>query len=200
VIAGLLLAAGRSARFGGDKLLAPLHGRPVLSWSAAAIAGEVDVLYVVVPAGDAARIAALDAVPHVVVENAGRDAGMASSIVAGIAALPDEATAVVIALADQPLVTPAVVRRLRERWREGGVSAVATRYRDGRGHPVLFGRALFGALSALEGDAGARALLDSLGDAVALVTVDDLAPVDVDTPDVLLALAAAWRNPHRRDS
>jgi molybdenum cofactor cytidylyltransferase len=193
VIAGLLLAAGRSVRFGGDKLLAPLCGRPVLFWSAAAIAAEVDVLYVVVPAGDAARIAALDAIPHVVVEHAGRDAGMSSSIAAGIAALPDEATAVVIALADQPLVAPAVVRGLGERWREGGASAVATRYRDGRGHPVLFGRGLFGALSALEGDTGARTLLDSLGDGVALVTVDDSAPVDVDTPDALRALAARLR-------
>lgn len=194
MIAGLLLAAGRSARFGGDKLLAPLHGRPVLFWSAAAIATEVDALYLVVPADGGARVEALEGVPAVVVPHAGRDAGMASSIRAGIAALPADTVAVVIALADQPLVAPEVVRRLCERWREGGATAVAPQYRDGRGHPVLFGRAAFGELSALEGDSGARALLDTLGDAVALVPVDGVAPADVDTPDALRALAAAWRD------
>jgi molybdenum cofactor cytidylyltransferase len=193
MIAALLLAAGRSARFGGDKLLAPLRGHPVLFWSAAAIATEVDALYLVVPPDATARIAALEGIPSVLVEHAGRDAGMASSIRAGIEALPAEVDAVVIALADQPLVARDVVRRLCERWRDGGAVAVAPRYRDGRGHPVLFGRATFGALAALEGDTGARALLDSLGDAIALVPVDGSAPVDVDTPDALRALAAVWR-------
>ena len=192
MIAGLLLAAGRSARFGGDKLLAPLHGRPVLFWSAAAIATEVDALHVVVPP-DSSRLAALEGIPFVAVEHAGRDAGMASSIRAGIAALPAEAEAVVIALADQPLVSPEVIRRLCIRWRDGGVSAVAPRYRDGRGHPVLFGRSTFDALSALTGDSGARTMLRSMGDELALVPVDAATPVDVDTPDALHRLAAVWR-------
>jgi molybdenum cofactor cytidylyltransferase len=196
VIAGLLLAAGRSARFGGDKLLAPLRGRPVLFWSAGAIAAEVDVLYVVVPFGDADRIAALGGMPAVVVEHAGRDAGMASSIGAGIAALAPDVDAVVIALADQPLVAPEVVRRLCARWRDGDVAAVAPRYTDGRGHPVLFGRSSFAALAALGalgGDIGARAVLDALGGTVAVIPVDAAAPVDVDTPDALRRLAAVWR-------
>ena len=192
MIAGLLLAAGRSARFGGDKLLAPLHGRPVLFWSAAALATAVDMLYLVVPPDAVQRVDALDGIPLVVVPHAGRDAGMGSSIRAGLVALPADAEAVVIALADQPFVASEVVRRLTERWRDGGVTAVAPRYRDGRGHPVLFGRAAFGALAAIDGDTGARALLDALGDAVALVPVDATMPVDVDTPDALRALAAVW--------
>jgi molybdenum cofactor cytidylyltransferase len=192
MIAALLLAAGRSARFGGDKLLAPLHGRPVLFWSAAAIATEVDTLYLVVPPGASARISALEGIPSVVVEHAGHDDGMATSIGAGVAALPADADAVVIALADQPLVSPVVVRRLCARWREGGAAAVVPRYRDGRGNPVLFGRATFRALTALAGDNGARTVLDALGDAVAEVPVDDTIPADVDTPDALRALAAVW--------
>jgi molybdenum cofactor cytidylyltransferase len=193
VIAGLLLAAGRSARFGGDKLLAPLHGRPVLFWSAAAIAPEVDALYVVVPPGDPARRSAVDGLASVVVEHAGRDAGLASSIGAGIATLASDVDAVVVALADQPLVASAVVRRLVERWRDGGVDAVAPTYRDGRGHPVLFGRATFGALMSLTGDTGARSVLDALGGRAAVVAVDDDAPLDVDTPDALRRLAAVWK-------
>lgn len=193
MIAGLLLAAGRSARFGGDKLLAPLHGRPVLFWSAAAIATEVDVLYVVLPEDAAARRAAIDGIPSLVVPHADRDAGMASSIGAGVDALGPDVEAVLIALADQPLVAPDVVRRLCARWRDGGAAAVVPAYRDGRGHPVLFGRASFPALRALTGDAGARSVLRALGDAVAAVAVDAAAPVDVDTPDMLRRLAAVWQ-------
>lgn len=193
MIAGVLLAAGRSTRFGGDKLLAPLHGRPVLFWSAAALAAAVDALYVVVPSGDAARIAALAGLPAVLVEHAGRDAGMGSSIGAGVAALPPSAEAVVIALGDQPAIVPAVVARLCERWRAGGAAAVVPSYRDGRGPPVLFGRASFDALRSLSGDVGARSVLDALGDAVTTVAVAEVAPMDVDTPDVLRRLAAVWR-------
>ena len=193
MIAGLLLAAGRSARFGGDKLLAPLRGHPVLFWSAATMASEVDALYAVVPTDAPARVAAIGGIPAAIVEHAGRDAGMGSSIAAGIAALAPEVDAVVIALADQPLVAPEVVRRLCARWREGGVLAVVPRYHDGRGHPVLFGRASFEALAALTGDTGARAVLEALGASVAVIPVTGPAPVDVDTPAALRRLAAAWR-------
>jgi molybdenum cofactor cytidylyltransferase len=193
VIAALLLAAGRSTRFGGDKLLAPLHGHSVLFWSAAAIATEVDTLYVVVPPDSAERVEALEGIPCVIVEHAGRDAGMSSSIRAGIAALPADVEAVVLALADQPLAPYHVVRRLCECWRAGAATAVAPRYRDGRGHPVLFSRETFAALATLEGDTGARAVLDGLGERLALVPVDEMIPVDVDTPDALRALAATWR-------
>jgi molybdenum cofactor cytidylyltransferase len=192
VIAALLLAAGRSTRFGGDKLLAPLHGRPVLFWSAAAIAPEVDALYVVVPADAPARVTAMGGIRCVVVEHPGRDAGMASSIAAGIAALAPEVDAVVIALADQPLAAPEVVRQLCARWREGGVAAVVPCYQDGRGNPVLFGRSSFEALGALAGDIGARIHLQALGDTVAVVPVDGTAPLDVDTPDALGRLATVW--------
>jgi len=190
VIAGLLLAAGRSTRFGGDKLLARLSGHPVLFWSAAAIATEVDALFVVVPPEASARIAALEGVPATIVEHAGRDAGMASTIAAGVRALSPEMEAVVIALADQPFVSSDVVRRLCARWRAGGASAVVPRYDDGLGNPVLFGREVFGRLDRLTGDGGARGVLDSLRDSVAVVPVHGTIPVDVDTREALTALAA----------
>jgi molybdenum cofactor cytidylyltransferase len=188
VIAGLLLAAGRSSRFGGDKLLAPLRGHPVLFWSAAVIATEVDALYVVIPPDSPARVAALEGIPAVMVEHAGRDEGMASSIRAGLAAMADDVAAAVIALADQPLVSPLVLRALCERWRAAPTSAVAPQYRDGRGNPVLFDRAQFTALAELRGDRGARGLLDRLGAECALVPVDASMPVDVDTRAELGAL------------
>ena len=192
MIAGLLLAAGASRRFGTDKLLASLDGRPVLRWSAAALQRATDLLYVVMPPDASAYAAALRDVPHHPVPHAGRAEGMGSSLRAGIVALRGEQTpvdAVVVALADQPTVDPAVIAALVARWRAGGAAAVAPRYRDGRGHPVLFDRGCFDRLAALAGDRGARAVLDSLGDALALVAVEGDAPPDVDTPEVLAALA-----------
>jgi molybdenum cofactor cytidylyltransferase len=190
VIAGLLLAAGRSRRFGTDKLCAKLSGKAVIRWSAEALA-ELDAVFVVTPPGADATTQALSRLDVSFVVNLGRDEGMASSIRAGVAALPAEAEAVVISLADQPLVSQEMVRQLCDRWRLGGVSAVAPEYRDGRGHPVLFGRDCFNALLALRGDIGARSVLDTLGDRLALIRVDEAMPIDVDTPEALSSLQRA---------
>lgn len=200
MIAGLLLAAGRSTRFGADKLLAIVDGAPVLSWSAAGLAAEVDALFLVVPEDAASRLRAVSGVEGVMVENVFRDDGLASSIRAGVAALPSHADAVVIALADQPFVSPGIVRRLRDRWSAGDAEAVAPSYRDGRGHPVLFGRSTFPSLEALEGDEGAKTLLKSLGAGLALVNIDEPMPADVDTPHALKELDARRRRARSNSS
>ena len=209
MIAGILLASGASTRFGGDKLLEPLDGRPVVRWGAEAIAGAVDTLVVVVredPQPSALRPEvpraggrshqvspvrrALEGLPIRWAINHDAERGMSTAVRAGIAALPASVTAAIVALGDQPLVAASVVERLVARWRELGARAVQPCYDDGRGHPVLFDRSLFPALSALEGDVGARAVLDSLGDALDLLTVAGPRPIDVDTPDAMRAVAA----------
>jgi molybdenum cofactor cytidylyltransferase len=229
VIAGILLASGASTRFGGDKLLASLDGRPVVRWSAEALIGAVDTLVVVVredsdrselrpevrraegrshhdtgPAELRPEVRsaegrshhespirrALEGLPVRWAINRDAEHGMSTAIRAGITALPANTDAAIVALADQPLVDAHVVAQLVARWREGGARAVQPRYDDGRGHPVLFDASLFPALCALEGDVGARAVLDSAGDALELLSVAGARPVDVDTPDALRAVAA----------
>lgn len=190
MVAAVLLASGASRRFGSDKLLAPLGGRAVIRWSAEVLASSVDALYVVVPASSHALERALDGVPIRCVTNEDAHTGMSSSIRAGIAALDARTDAAIVALGDQPLIDRAVVARLVARWREGGVRAVVPRYDDGRGHPALFDASLFPELLALEGDRGARAVLDTLGDELALVAVEGRAPADVDTPEALEEMAA----------
>ena len=113
--------------------------------------------------------------------------GMGTSIGAGIAALPAGTGAALIALADQP-VSRGVIERLVERWREGGADIVAPSYRGWRGNPVLFDASLFDALGRIEGDRGARALIEGAGDRLALVELDLPAPLDVDTPAELREL------------
>ncbi|HEX7977527.1 MAG TPA: nucleotidyltransferase family protein [Gemmatimonadaceae bacterium] len=190
MIAGILLASGASTRFGGDKLLAALDGRPVVRWSAEALAGAVDTLVVIVREDGSAIRRALEGLPIRWAINHDAERGMSTAIRAGIAALPAQVAAAIIALADQPLVDAGVVERLVARWREGGARAVQPRYDDGRGHPVLFDGSLFPALTALEGDVGARAVLDSVGDELDMLTVAGPGPIDVDTPEALRAVAA----------
>jgi molybdenum cofactor cytidylyltransferase len=189
MIAGLLLAAGRGRRYGGDKLLAQLGDRPVLAWSAAALAAAVDATWVVVPPGSPGLRGALAALDVTIVEHAGRDAGMGSSIAAGVRQLPSDVDAVVVALGDQPLVACEVAAALVERWRATGAPVVAPAYLDGRGHPVLFDRACFQALGALAADEGARSVVAGLQARLQLVPVDARMPLDVDTPEALADVA-----------
>ena len=190
MIAGILLASGASTRFGGDKLLAQLDSRPIVRWSAEAIVGVVDELVVVVREDAAGVRAALDGLPIRFAINHDAERGMSTAIRAGIAALPADAKAVIVALGDQPLLDAGVVERLVARWRTSGACAVQPCYEDGRGHPVLFDASLFAALSELEGDVGARAVLDAVGDALDLLPVGGPRPVDVDTPAALRTVAA----------
>ena len=187
MIAGLLLAAGRSTRYGADKLCAKLKGKAVIRWSVQVLS-PLDVVYVVAPPGADMVTQALSRLDVRFVINLARDEGMASSIRAGVAALPDEVDAVAIALADQPFASADVMRALCERWAAGGTAAVAPTYRDAPGHPVLFGRECFADLARLKGDVGARSVLRALGARAAYVSVDADAPVDVDTPEVLAQL------------
>jgi len=84
----------------------------------------------------------------------------------------------------------AVAVALCDRWRATGAPVVVPQYRDGRGHPVLFGRASFPALLALRHDEGARSVVSAAGTRIEQVPVDALQPLGVDTPAALAAVAA----------
>lgn len=189
MIAAIVLAAGRGDRFGGDKLLAPLRGMPVVRHvvDRLHLAGLAPIV-VVAGATVAALGEALAATPATVVENAAPDAGMSGSLRVGMDALPAECPAFVVALGDQPLVDPAVVRALVDAWSGSNAAAVVPEYSDGRGNPVLFDATMGRHLRVLSGDVGARALLATMGDRVVRLAVEGPAPRDVDTPEDLAAL------------
>ncbi len=186
MIAGLLLAAGRSSRFGSDKLCATIEGAAVVTWSVRVLE-SLDEVVVVTPDDDAVS-KALAGVRVRIVRNPERDNGLASSLRTGLLALPAQTEAVVVALGDQPFASSRVTERLVAAWREG-VDIVVPLYSDGRGHPVLFAARCFAALQRLQGDAGARDLIASGEFRVATVIVEGPMPIDVDTPEAL-ALAA----------
>lgn len=191
-IAAIVLAAGRSSRFGGgNKLLVRgPDGR-------AMIARTVDNVLasharpVIVVTGHAAEEVAevLSARDVVLVHNPDHASGLASSIRAGIDALGDGTDGALIVLGDMPLVRPMVLDRLIDGFDpEPGRDIVVPTYQGVRGNPVLFGARFFPALRALAGDVGARALLAEHAAAVHEVAVaDDGVLRDFDTPEALAA-------------
>jgi CTP:molybdopterin cytidylyltransferase MocA len=198
VIAGVVLAAGRATRFGGGKVVARFRGAEIVRHVIERLAaGGVEEIVVVAGTERELVTNALAGLPATVVENPSPDLGMSSSIRLGAAAIGQGAGAVVIALGDQPLIDPAVVRALIERWERSNAAAVVPVYRDGRGHPVLFDATQCRALRELRGDAGARDLLERLGDRVMRLSVAADAPRDVDTLDDLRELER--RELERRD-
>jgi molybdenum cofactor cytidylyltransferase len=188
-IVGVLLAAGRGERFGGDKLLAPLPAGPnagvavgvAACRSLRAALGEVTA---VVRPGDAPLVAALVGAGARIVVAARADDGMGASLAAGIAAA-DGADGFVVALADMPWVAPATIRLVVEALR-GGAPIAAPRYLGKRGHPVGFAAAHRGELAALSGDVGARAIVEAHASSVTFIDVADAGILaDVDVPEDL---------------
>ena len=191
-IAGVLLAAGTSSRFGRNKVLLELDGEPLLA-RAARRAGEAGLEPLVVVIGHEAERAraALGGVRCAVVEHPGFAAGMATSLAAGVRALPPAVDGVVVLLADMPLVGPEVVRALVERRRATGAPVVASRYGGVVAPPTFFEAALFPALLAGQGDGGARALVAAQGERARFVDLPAGALLDLDGPGDLERLGPA---------
>jgi nicotine blue oxidoreductase len=189
--AGLLLAAGEGSRLGRPKATLELDGERLVDRGVRMLR-DAGCSPVVVVAG-AAQIEVIGAV---VVPNPDWRDGMGSSLRAGLAALPPACPAVVIALVDQPLVTPAAVGRLIEAYEAGAGIAAAT-YEGARRNPVLLRAEHFaGVAEAATGDRGARGYLRAHRDLVTPVPCDDVAaPDDIDTPADLAAITR--RGPRR---
>jgi len=188
MIAGLLLAAGGARRFGSQKLVATLGDTPIVRRSALLLAPHVDDLVVVV-GYDADRVRlALDGLTARIVENPGWAEGQASSLRTGFAALSGEVDAAIVALGDQPSIDPSIYAMLTARWRSAGTPIIAPRYRGTISPPILFARSIFEEMDALQGDLGARRIVERDSARVAFIDLDVAPPTDIDTPADLDAL------------
>ena len=189
-IGALVLAAGRSRRFGGDKRRARLgDGRSMLEATVTRYAGIVQALRVVLRPEDDVEELLPDAVPIVeVLRAADAQLGMGHSLAAGL--LDCRWDAALVVLADMPAIAPATVRRIIDTWSSPPAPAstiVRPRHAGAPGHPVCFGQAHFAALRRLVGDRGARDYL--AGQSVVTIDVDDAGSLlDVDTRRALEAL------------
>lgn len=187
----LILAAGSSSRMrGGDKLVEPVAGQPLLAQVArAALATGLPVV-VTLPPDRPARIAALDGLPvrtRVVPDPAG---GMADSLKAGLGAIaPDHG--VLLLLADLPEITADDLHRIITAWRAEPEAILRGAAADGTaGHPVCVPCDLREELEGLKGDEGARSVIVRHRARLRLVPLPDRhAVTDLDTPEDW----AAWR-------
>ncbi len=194
VLEAIVLAAGAGARFGGAKLLAPWRGGVLLDAAlAAAFAAPVRRITLAVGAeGErvaasaqafAARRGELNRLT--IVSTPDWALGMSASLKRAIAPLAPDVDAAFVFLGDMPLIPPGVQAALAEAL-TSDVAAAAPVWDGELGHPALIGASLFPAIAGLEGDRGARGLLDALGPRLARVAAPDAGVLfDVDTQNAL---------------
>lgn len=187
-VPAVLLAAGRSSRMGGpNKLLALFDGKPLVRRAAerALASGAAGVYVVTGHQGERVR-AALAGLPVTFVDNPAFAEGLSTSLKAGIGALPATAAGALVVLGDMPEVSAADLDRLIDTFRKAGGGVVARASHAGRrGNPVLLPRSLFDAVAHLEGDTGARHLVEAGDVEVIDVEIGAGAGVDVDTREAL---------------
>ncbi len=185
-VAGLLLAAGAGRRLGRPKALVELGGQSLAERGVALLrAGGADPVIVVTGAVDVS-------LPGVItVHNPDWSTGMGSSLRTGLATLPADSEAVVVALVDQPLIGPQTVRRLIVAFHEGADLAVAC-YAGQRRNPVLIGRRHWaGVAAAAQADLGARGFLREHQDLITPVECGDIGlPDDLDTAEDLSRISS----------
>ncbi len=177
---GLVLAAGGSRRLGQPKQLLPFGEATLLDHVlSTARACEFDQLLCVIGGGAPDVRATVDFTGVEVVENLAFGQGCSSSIAAALSAVDPRSELLVLMLGDQPGVSVATVAALLAG--RGDAPLAACSYDDGRGHPLAFGRAVFGDLAQLHGDKGVWKLLDRRSDEVVDVPIAGPIPLDVDS-------------------
>ena len=183
-----VLAAGGSQRFGRSKMLEPLQDETLVRRAAnlaRAMCGDRSIL-VVGHEGNAVTAAAGSA-PQFVIVNERYEDGIGGSIALAAKAVAHVADALLLILADQPLVTAEHLRALISHWDGADDVIVATAFSETTGPPVLFPRAAFDALGELRGDQGAKHLMQSADFHLRTVPFEDAA-IDIDTPADLAKL------------
>jgi CTP:molybdopterin cytidylyltransferase MocA len=180
----IVLAAGASKRLGRAKQLIEIDGEPLLRRVVRTVLGTQPRDCVVVLGDDSGRFdLALDQLDARTLRIADADSGMAASLRAGIAALDAACAGTLVVLTDQPALAEHHLEALCEQWRRAPQHAVACAYGGVIGVPALLPRSWFGDVALLRGDTGARELLRTRADVIA-IAAPELA-CDLDVPEHL---------------
>lgn len=183
-IAGIILAAGESKRFGQVKQLLQWRGESfVHAVAKTAIESGLSPVTVVTGSDADAVARAVAGLDVQIVKNENWQSGQSSSVRTGLQALPQRTGAAIFLLADQPQIPVAVIRGLMEAHAKGLYPIVAPLVlQERRANPVLFDRDTFPDLMKLEGDVGGRAIFDKHR-VEYLPWHDDSLLFDVDKPE-----------------
>ena len=181
----IVLAAGESRRMREPKQFLRFEGKTLLRRAAETAVQTIFRPVVVVLGANFERAAAeIEDLPLEIVFNEKWRRGLSSSIKKGLENLLKIApatTAVVIALADQPLINANHLNLFAERFEKSKNPVVAAQYNQTRGVPALFAREVFADLGALSGDKGAKPLIEKYRQTLAVVDLPEAA-FDIDTP------------------
>jgi molybdenum cofactor cytidylyltransferase len=183
-VAGIILAAGKSSRMGGEiKLLLDVHGKPMLRHVVeSALHSALDEVIVVLGYEHERILESIDFKGATVVFNPDFLKGQSTSLKAGIAAVGESCDAALFLLGDLPLVCPGVIDAVVQKYKSTHASIVVPVFAGKRGNPVLLARSLFPMVLALEGDIGARPILAAHKDLIETVDIEhDGIHLDVDT-------------------
>ena len=180
----IILAAGRSSRFGKTKQLLSFNGKTLLQHviEEATKAGAGPI--VVITGSNAGEVSASITDKRInIVFNKDWSEGMASGIVIGVTKineLDSSIEKIIIAVCDQPFVTAAIFEQLDQLQKESGKHIVASAYSNTVGTPVLFTRKYFDQLLGLKGDTGAKKILETYRDDVTTIDFPQ-GNIDIDT-------------------
>ena len=180
----VLLAAGKSERFGSNKLLADYHGKPLISRALEA-ASAVSAHKACVVTGSDEIAAFAQTYGFDVIRNPDAHLGQSHSIHLGIAAMRDMDAALLM-VCDQPRLTAQSLVRLADAFRDSGKGIACLRDETHTGNPAVFSKAYFSQLLALEGDRGAKGILRANpNDLLEVCCAYENELADADTPQVL---------------
>lgn len=187
-VAALVMAAGAGRRFGGTKQLARYRGSSLVKRACRLAEGACPGPVLLVTGADHLAVMRESQLARgFIVHNEHHADGLGTSIAVAVAAVGDIAAAVLILLADQPLISDRYLRRLLQRAEAAPDAIIASEFSDKLGPPVLFPRRFFAQLARLDGDQGARSVLRRHRDRVIALPCDDAA-TDIDCPEDLAAL------------
>jgi molybdenum cofactor cytidylyltransferase len=182
-IAGVILAAGGSARLGRPKALLEWRKQPfVRSVAETALAAGLDPVCIVTGEFDAPIRQAVEGLDVQIVPNPQWQTGQAGSIKAGLHALPGGTGAAIFLLVDQPQLPAGFLRAEMELHRQTLAPLIIPQVDGRRANPVLFDYATFGELDKIEGDSGGRQIFGHFP-VQWLPWNDSALLLDVDTPE-----------------
>ncbi len=182
-IAGVILAAGGSTRFGTTKQLLDWRGKPLVTHTVeTALAGGLSPVIIVTGADQENVTLAVKGLPVKCVHNPDWEQGQSSSVRTGIESLPPQVGGAIFLLADQPYTPPELILQLVKEHTLNRISIIYPEVNGKRANPVLFDRETFLDLAKLTGDIGGRALFDSYKRR-SVNWENDLILRDIDTPE-----------------
>ena len=190
----IILAAGASKRFGAAKQLAEFNGNTLIKKAVqTAIAVDPAEICIVLGANFEIIKKEIEDFPVKIIYNPNWPEGMSSSLKTGLKYfIAKNFSAALVMLCDQPLVKSAHLNELIEKFAETGKPLIVSKYQDAEGVPAIFSGEIFSQLLKIEGDKGARTVIEENSELAEFVEIPE-AGADIDTKKDLRKISGSWR-------